>query len=187
MDKLPIRPLVFVPVYLLLFFVALFLTAPGLQIPGIWAPLLGLAVFALHFTWMFRATAYASKRRSSMGRSLGVQDPPTTVLRFLLMTLLCLGLGELYEAYLQPALIEGTSLDKAIQFAIVLPTLYFLVGMFWIAARALCEAEMGPKAPTSGIASTAILFFFILIGAPFIYRRLKNLSEPLAGGLAETA
>jgi len=187
MEKLPIRPLVFVPAYLLLVVVSASLAAPGLDIPGIWATLLGLAVFALHFTWMFRAMAYASKWRRPMGLSRGVSDPPTTVLRFLLMMFLCLGVGALYKAYLQPAITDGTSLDKTIELAIALPTLYFLVGMFWISARTLCEAEMGRQAPTFSIVSTSILFFYIFIGAPFIYRRLKKLNEPLPGGLAETA
>ncbi|MGF1632094.1 MAG: hypothetical protein ACFCUT_21675 [Kiloniellaceae bacterium] len=187
MEKLPLRPLVFVPVYLLLLAVSALLKVPGLGTSGIWAPLLSMAAVALHFTWMFRAVAYASKWRRSMGRSLGVSEPSATVLRFLLMTFLCLGVAVLYKAYLKPAIGEESSLDRIVEMALVLPTLYFVVGMFWISARTLCEAEMGRKASTFSIGSTAILFIYIFIGAPFIYRRLKDLSEPLPGGLAETA
>lgn len=185
MEKLPLRPLVFVPAYLLLAVVSAFLAAPGLDIPGVWVSLLGLAVFALHFTWMFRALAYASKRRISVGLNLGASDPATTVLRYLVLMLLCFGIGALYKAFLQPANSAGSSLDKTIEFAIALPALYFLAGIFWIPARALCEAEMGRKATTFSIVGTAILFFYIFIGAPFIYQRLKKLNAPLSGGLAE--
>jgi hypothetical protein len=122
-----------------------------------------------------------------MGRSQGVSEPPTAVLRFLLMTFVCLGVGMLYKATLKPVIGEGSPLDSTVEIAIALPGLYFLAGMFWISARTLCEAEMGRKAPTFSIVATSILFFFIFIGAPFIYQRLKKLNEPLAGSLAETA
>jgi len=187
MEKLPLRPLVFVPVYLLLLAVSAVLKVPELGISGIWAPLLSMAAVALHFTWMLRALAYASKWRRSMGRSPGVSEPLTAVLRFLLMTFICLGVIVLYKVYLKPAVGEESPLDRGVELALTLPTIYFLVGMFWISARTLCEADMGRKASTFSIVSTAILFMYIFIGAPFIYRRLKNLSEPLAGGLAETA
>lgn len=187
MEKLPLRPLVFIPAYLLLLAVSALLKVPGLATSGIWPALLSMAAVALHFAWMVRAVTYASKWRRSMGQTLSVSEPPTTVLRCLVMTFLILGVAVLYKAYLKPAVGEGSPLDNTVEMALAAPGLYFLVGMFWISARTLCEAEMGRKAPTSSIVATSILFFYIFIGAPFIYRRLKNLSEPLPGSLAETA
>lgn len=187
MEKLPLRPLVFIPTYLVLFVASVLVSAPGLEVSAIWGALLGLTLFALHFTWMFRALAFASKRRGAMGGSRGAAEAPTTFLRFLVLMVLCFGVGELYEAYLQPAITGGSSLDQAIEAVFALLTIYFLVGMHWMSACAVCEAEMGRKASTFSIVSTAILFFFILIGAPFIYQRLKKLNEPLSDGLAGTA
>ena len=187
MEKLPLRPLVFVPAYLLLWAVSAILAAPGLGISGIWAAVLSMAVVALHFTWMVRAVAYASKRRLSMGLSSDVSKPSATVLRFLLMTVLILGVSAPYKAYLEPVVGEGSALDTTVETALALSGLYFLVGMFWISARTLCEAEMGRKAPIFSIVATAILFSFLLIGAPFIYRRLKELNAPLTDGLTEPA
>jgi len=91
----------------------------------------------------------------------------------------------LYKIYLKPAILDVASLDKTIEAGLAMLLIYFLVGMFWISARTLCEAELGRKVSTFSVIGTCMQFFFIFIGAPFIYLRLRKLSEPIVGGTAE--
>jgi hypothetical protein len=187
MEKLPLRPLFFVPAYLLVFVATSFSTAPGVEVSIFWSSLFGLGLFALHFFWTYRALAFAFERRRFMGRGAGVSDPLHTARRFILIVILILGISPFYQVYLKPALFSGAPFDEPLEFLLALAGLYFSFGIFWIAARTLCEAELGGKASTIGIIGTFFQFLTVVIGAPFIYRRLKNLREQPSGGIAETA
>jgi len=187
MGKLPLRPLFFVPAYLLLAAVSSLLGTSGLEISGFWPFLFGLGCFALHFAWTFRALAFVSKRLRSMRYSVDVSEPLPTARRFLLVLIVCFGGAVLYKTYLQPALFGGTPFDKPLEMALAFATVFLFFGIFWISARALCEAEMGRKVPAHSIVGTFLLFIYIVIGAPFIYRRLKKLGEQSPDGIAEPA
>ncbi len=64
-------------------------------------------------------------------------------------------------------------------------TAILFFGFFWVPARAVCEAEAGRKVPLHSVVGTFLLFVYIVIGAPFIYRRLKDIGNKTVGGYAD--
>ena len=177
MEKLPLRPIFFVPAYLLLFVVSVSLASPKLGISNLWPWFFSLAGFALHFVWVFRALVFASGRLRFIGRGSSGSDALRIAGRFFMMMILCFGVATLYKAYLKPVVGSVTPLDETLEMLLALATLYFFLGIFWISARTLCEAELGGKATTYGTISTCLLLLNLFIGAPFIYRRLETLRE----------
>ena len=186
MEKLPLRPLLFVPAYLLLNVMSVFPTLLGLELAAFWAVLFGLGCFALHFRWTFRALAFASERLRSVQHGAGVPAPLRTARRFLLMMIFFFGSAILYKTYLQPAVSE-TPFAELLEMPLVLLVAFLFFGIFWISARAVCDAEAGKRVPAHSVVGTFLLFIYIVIGAPFIYRRLKKMGEPVRAGIPEPA
>lgn len=187
MERLPLRPLLFVPAYLLLTAIGILLGAPGLDISIFWTALFGLGCFAFHFRWTFRALAFVSKRPPVVQKGAGVSDPLRRARRFSVMMILGFGALILYGVYLQPVVGSETLFAELLEMPLLLLVVFSFFGIFWISARAVCEAEAGKKVPAHSVVGTFLLFIYIVIGAPFIYRRLKKLGEQLPAGIAEPA
>lgn len=187
MEKPPLRPLLFVPAYLLLTVIATLLGNPGLDISAFWSRLFGVGCLALHFRWTFRALSFVSMRPPFVQKGADVSDPLRTARRFLVMLILCFGGAVLYKAYLHPVMFGGMPLYEPLEMLLGLVTAFLFFGIFWISARAVCEAEVGKRVPAHSVVGTFLLFIYIVIGAPFIYRRLKKLGEPVRAGIPEPA
>ena len=186
MGKLPLRPLFFLPAYLLTGFVSAYPVLMDIQFAEFWSLLLGLSAAALQFTWTYRALAFASKRLQHLRHSVSDSQPLRTALRILLMLIAFFAGIALYKGYLQAAVFGGTLLDQPIAWFLAFGAAILFFGIFWIPARALCEAEMGRKVPAHSVVGTFLLFVYIVIGAPFIYRRLKHLRDQPIGGYVGT-
>ena len=184
MEKLPLRPLFFVPAYLFLSLMSVYPVLLDIEFAEFWSLLLGLGAFALQFTWTYRALAFVSTRLHYPRHGVSDSQPLWTARRILLMLTAFIAGVVLYKGYLQSAVFSGTLLDEPVEWFLAIGTTSLFFGFFWIPARAVCEAEAGRKVPAHSVLGTFLLFIYIVIGAPFIYRRLKTLGDTTVSGYA---
>ncbi len=171
MRRLPLRPLVFIPIYIALGF---FVPAYAVNTGGIDALSLAMAAIfvctLLHVTWIWRALAFAAghdptrgPRRLARARPLALAVALATVLVFAIAWLVppLAPLGPEWLAAVEPFLI----------FAMVVG--FFMLA--WCAARTVCDAEVESGAPSHAAIGTFLALLYLVIGAPFVYGRLRAL------------
>lgn len=175
MAQLPLRPILFVPLYLLSIVpMAVFASA---SIPGAeYAYALGSgANFLLHWLWLFRTLRVASE--SSRGSKPFMM--PVALLVAWIALLAWLAFYQDHADLLQERM-KALQLDRfgevagAIVVGVVVLTFFAFI---WVTSRRLVEAEEKRKVPAHWVVGTFLLLFYIVIGAPFVYRRLKALRE----------
>ena len=150
MRRLPLRPLVFIPIYIALGF---FVPAYAVNTGGIDALSLAMAAIfvctLLHVTWIWRALAFAAGHDPTRGPRRLARARPLAPL------------GPEWLAAVEPFLI----------FAMVVG--FFMLA--WCAARTVCDAEVESGAPSHAAIGTFLALLYLVIGAPFVYGRLRAL------------
>jgi Na+/H+ antiporter NhaD/arsenite permease-like protein len=173
MTKLPLRPALFISAYFLSMAIAIVPALLGQRFTMYWVAVAVLLALILQLWWTYRAVAAASRLTDERGR-----HSPRTTVKYLLFLI---GIGAVYVAifpyYVKPRL-AGTPLE--LYLGVDSPVLglagcFLFLAVFWIAARAVCEAEEKRKMPAHNVVGTFLLFFYLVIGVPFIYGRLKRL------------
>lgn len=170
MEKLPLNPWAFIAAFIGLIMLSLLeetTASPLVREFAMYAP--GLAFF-LQLIWSWQAVRFIS-----------IVFPPAAKIRRrfeLLLKIAAAGMGiivigstfteQLVAASTRELLSASIMIFGMIVVAIVL-------AVFWNAAAALCMAEDGAETPSSRVVGTGFLFLYLVIGAPFIYRRLKAL------------
>ena len=173
------NPLVFILAYLLLAGLAVFPELVGQNYPLLWAALGSCGALMLQSVWTIQALAFSSKLLT--GKQ---QAKYMTVARVVvLVLLLCVGFVALYNGHLKAHLAVGAPLAtvvKVISSVCEGGAVVLFFSMFWIAARGICEVEEKGKGkgkvPAHRVVGTFLLFVYLVIGAPFIFGRLKKLS-----------
>ncbi len=185
MAKLPIRPIIFVPAYLLVY-VMVFLAVIG------WGPIpwsvgaLGiLGGISLHIVWIFQSLTFLSQLPISYRENTRLVSLASRAHRFLPYGVIACAIAISYETLLEPQLVSWPTIELFLGglieiIGMVAVFLYF--ALFWIAARALCEAEDGPRSEYGKIFGTFLLFAYLAFTAPFIFRRLKKLDAKCSFG-----
>ena len=144
-----------------------------------WTGATDAAAFALQLVWIFQAGMFAFGKA---GQKFGNSEKRAKQKRLMVGALICMPiiglvmiLGFSRFADPQSGTITGTA---ALVFA-PLMLLFFAVFFTFIfqAARVLCEAE--EKETGERIFVTCLLLLYLIIGAPFLYRRLRHLKQQL--------
>jgi len=172
----PMRPWKFISLYLILVVGSFLLQGYPWKF-AIFASLICiLAAFALHLTWVFRGLNTLSN--STHGVSHGGANWMGTARRSLVYS------AVLVAIVLVIHILPGPSVDakwyNLFNFAtafIVLFAFLFLLRIFWIAAVALCDSEAQTKAPPHTVVGTFLLYWYLVLGAPFLYKRLVKLRD----------
>lgn len=174
MAKLPLHPLILIPAYLLLACVA---TIPMLG--GQHYALGVTGALGLQVAWAIQALAFASKEHVGDGRIARITQLATA--RFVVLTLLvCLAVVALYYGYLNWGPTSETSVTailKALSSICEGLAVVLFFAVLWISAAGICDAEESGKAPAHRVVGTFLLLVYVVIGAPFIFTRLKRLAH----------
>jgi ABC-type transport system involved in cytochrome c biogenesis permease subunit len=175
MTKLPLRPVLFVPAYFLSLATVMVPLLLGQTFTMAWVAVAVSLALILQLWWTYRAVAFASQVTDEPGK-----HSSRTTIKYLLLVI-CIGAvyAAIFPSFVKPHLV-GTpfeaylGVDSPVMGLVV--CLVFLA-VFWVAARVVCEAEAKGKVPAHSVVGTFLLFFYIIIGAPFIYGRLKRLGS----------
>ena len=171
-DRLPLHPLVLTAVYLIAAAGPIFL-ASGLAAPDLVFALMLFAGF-LQVTWILHVGRYAISR---MEKHAGVDERLRRRTRLMFGAASGIAISIFLAVivcwlFLTPNPQTG-AYDNPWVMPIVLGIFASGFTLIFQAAKALCEAES--KNTGERIFVTVLRFFYIVIGAPFIYRRLKRL------------
>ena len=182
MPRLPLRPAVFIPVYVGLAFGPSVAMSAGGPVAGAAAMVAALVALALHADWVFRSIDYvAATAPARLARPLELARLAAHATGW------CGGLAIAHAAlapFVSPT--GETILGPAVPWLLLVAVLGFLTQV-WIASRLLCDAEAGGRAPLHALVGTVLLFLYLAIGAPFLFRRLKALAAPKPSLAAQTA
>jgi len=172
-SRLPMNPWLFIVL-------AISLTAIGalnIEKRGVWTGIADAAFLVLQLTWILQAGLYAAGKAE---RKSGTSEKRTKQTQLMIDTLISVAIiwsGMVLGFWLltgsETGEIGGT---PALPF--VLATLLALAALFTLvfqAAKALCVAE--EKNTGERIFVTCLLFLYLIIGAPFLFRRLKRLDS----------
>lgn len=162
-------PLLFVCIYLILAILTASPTGYGLPYAITLAIVGFIGAFAVHLYWVFltlRLTTRARKdnsKYSKLAMRAGIGGTSLAVVSTILRT------------FSAPHITDN-SIANAAYTIMEMMAAFSLLSVFWFAARSLCDAEDQRKTPASKVVGTFLLYLYIVIGAFFISRRLKNLS-----------
>jgi hypothetical protein len=172
MTKLPLRPVLFIPAYFLALATVMIPALLGQTFTMVWMAVAVSLALILQLWWTYRAAAFATQITGEPGSR--------TIIKYLLLVI-CIGAvyAAIFPSFVKPHLV-GTPFEAYL--GVESPVMGLVVclvflAIFWIAARAVCEAEGKGKVPAHSVVGTFLLFFYIVIGAPFIYGRLKRLGS----------
>lgn len=173
MGSLPLRPIVFVPLYLLAWSITLVPYYLGLSADNHAEDVSMLGTSALQLWWCYRSVRFL--RENTSGK---VGRREVALMKCLLAAIaLLFAYGFLYDSVALKQLV-GTNFN----FFLGTDSIFFIgagalsyAAVLWISARALCDAE-GPHAE-QGVVVSFVLFSFIFVGAPVLYGRLKRLKD----------
>jgi hypothetical protein len=172
MAKLPLRPILFIFLYLGSLVVPFYLAQHNVTHTVNLAALGVAFALLLQLVWTHQAATFISKV-SHTGTAASAWTRGLLGLFGLVVVYVLL-----YDNYIKPA-ISGTViapfLDRESPILGALFIVPVLIG-FWLTARAVCDAEEKGHVPAHSVVGTFLLFFYLIIGAPFIYRRLKVLT-----------
>jgi len=174
MIRLPPRPSLFILAYISSFSVILI---PGLLGSNVRINLVPFAVslaLGLQLWWTHQAITFVWKI---------TRDHETGTLRAIagyifLMIGFCAVYVAVYPSYVESRL-TGTILESYLGVTspiLGLAVVLLFVAIFWIAAHVICEAEGREKLPAHSVVGTFLLFFYLVVGVPWIYGRLKRLA-----------
>ncbi len=173
MTKLPLRPVLFIPAYFLSLAIMMVPALLGQKFTMYWAAVAVLLALILQLWWTYRAVAFASQVTDERGK----HSPRTTVKYLLLLIGLSAVYAAIFPSYVKPRL-AGTPFESYLGVdspILGLAVCLVFLAVFWTAARVVCEAEGKGKVPAHSVVGTFLLFFYIIIGAPFLYLRLRKL------------
>lgn len=187
MKKLPLHPVVFIILYLLLACVAVFPTSTG-STWSFYSAIGGTAAaLGLQILWSFQALSAAS---SSAPDAAGARIWLVRARYGVLLLVLCLGLlaaNELVQANGASLPAPLVSVSGALSSVCGSLGAVSFFGIFFAVARGICDAERARSMSKVGAVATFFLLVYMVIGAPFIYGRLKKLSGQPVGPAALTA
>lgn len=174
MDKYPLKPWALIVVYVGLAMASslaeMLQTPPPVRNLALYGP--GLALL-LQYIWSWQAVRFTS-----------IAFKPATKFRKrfeLLLKLAAMGAAIIViGTFLNGGPVKSDAGDvRAAIITIVFGWVVIAVAFaaLWNAAAALCMAEDGAETPPSRIVGTFLLFLVLVVGAPFIYRRLEALGE----------
>lgn len=176
------KPIYFVPAYL-----ALAVLTTGLPMEEPESTYLALAGFigtlALHLMWIRQAENSLSEKLAPAQSHL-----PRKFYKYHNAVGIIAGLLIIAGLFLKgSSVLEETPIKEMLLFAFkILAVVWwvFFVLMLWVAAQSLCFAEGNAKAKVNSVVGAVFLFFYIPIGAPFIYARLKKIQGVYTAELA---
>jgi len=178
MSKLPMHPVVFIVIYLLLAIVTVLPLLSAVSSGTLLSAAAVCGALALQIFWVVQAVRFAGKiRMKDRATTRGLRQIKTVDV-VVIIAFLCILFDVIYRFYINEHLVEGTWL------ALILDGIYgiceglpaiLIFSVFWIAAKGLCEAEQEGHVPWHQVVGTFLLFLYLVIGAPFIYHRLKKL------------
>ena len=161
MSGLPMRPLLFIPLYLALAFGPVFAVTAGSGPALVVGQIATVAALMLQLSWIWRASEFAAAtlpNRSGDSRSRFI---PVAAGVLLVAAAICDRLGP-------PA-------ESAV-FFLIAATVLIALSTAWRAAQTLCYAEALRSAHAPAVLATFFLLVYLVVGAPFIYSRLKALA-----------
>lgn len=168
MAKLPMKPVYFVPAYLSLMVLPYCMPAEEEKYLAL-AAFAGL--WALHLIWIRQVEDSLSETpafaQNDLARKFYRYQKAVVVITGVLLT------GMFFQLTI-PSVLEGSLVMQLLN-VLVVPWWAFFILMLWAVARSLCFAEGRAKPDAGIILGTGLLFFCIVIGAPFIYARLKRI------------
>lgn len=174
MTKLPMKPIYFVPAYLVL--AALPHGFPMEETDSMYLAVVGIiGTLVLHLVWIRQA----ENSLSEMFVDVQIK-PPKKFYKYhnsVIVISALLTIGLFFKGTISSD-IEEILIKKMIFFGLNILALTwcgFFILMLWSAAQSLCLFEDKAKPKSNRVVGTFVLFFFISIGAPFIYGRLKKI------------
>ena len=179
MTKLPLRPILFIPAYFLSLAIIGLPLLFQMEFTVYWAAAAVLFALILQLWWTYQALAFACQ---FVGERSGLRTQ-TTVKCLLFLLILFAVYAAIFPSYIRPHL-SGTPFEISLGMnspILGLAVCIAFLAVFWLSARIVCEAEEKRKVPAHGVVGTFLLFFYIIIGAPFIYGRLKRLRSGSEG------
>ena len=160
-----LNPWLFIGMYVGLWFSTLIIE------PSPIAPLLSFSALALQLWWTWSVVRYLA---------LYVSPADLSIKKALMKINSCLVAVAAVAAVLEVLFATGkmgTPSFFAIQFLAIAVGVLLVLVIFWVASSALCEIERGAPESAVRIVGTFLCFFYLLVGAPFIFGRIQKLSE----------
>lgn len=181
MPSLPIRPWIFVSAYVGLFALAFALMVVDSTLMDDLMTPIQVTLMAFQVIWVWQALRFATSQLRLRGG-----DPRADLNhRIALALTACLLVGlipfVIFLGFNGP-FPETTSPPLAVAIGMPLGVLGTF-GLYWIAARALVDAERAAGVGAPHVLGTAMQFLYLIFAAPFLYRRL----EAVAAAPRETA
>lgn len=182
--KLPLKPVYFIILYLL------FATGPALYgflgdnvVVFVLGVLFVAGAFGIQALWVYQSAVISD---FSISRSTKSSVLPVYARR--VRNLIFSGAMSIIFAVLTSLLRNAGTFFETISRiappALMLVSVILFLGSLWIAAQAICQGEAETKAPSHSVVGTFLLFVYLLIGAPFIYSRLKRLRGAISGAVS---
>lgn len=174
MRPLPLRPMILVPVWIALFAASSAASFAGPPLADLaYTPTL-LAILLLHIVWTWQAARFAAGVLAS-------HDQAPRARRFDLTANILALAGATGAALFLVAMPHGLSSAGPTTLAIlpvalplaVLPTF----ALYATASAALCAAERVVGGGSPHVLGTFIQFFYLILAAPFLHRRLARLND----------
>lgn len=177
MSKLPMHPVKFVVIYVLVSSLAMALQEFGGSLGSYMDLILVISAAALHLSWTLQSLQFVS----SISKPSGTAE--VTAVQAAIRSIVFAGVlivsVAVYDRFLKSHFPPIAS--QVIGILIIFSAIYFLLRVFWIAASSLCSAEQKKVADAHTIIGTFLLFFYLLVGAPFIFRRLRAIAAEFRG------
>lgn len=174
--KLPMNPWLFIVSYIGLASVGALTSFQPMK----WAMLASVLALGLHLAWIIQAGLYSGRRvQEKFGTSEKREKQQHLMIGALIcaaMTFLVMILGFSFFADPESGAITG---PEALPFALVM--LFGFASVFTLifqTATILCQAE--EKDTGERVFVTCLALFYLVIGAPFLFRRLKRLDPVVA-------
>jgi hypothetical protein len=161
------RPIVFVLLYITVITIG---TVAGVFGGGsIWITAVGdIIAISLHLFWLFRMAGVLNVQQATAGTPWRFRIVSAMLLFVFAVIIVAVSYTAIYGPGETPAPGDPRPMLS------VMAAVSFLVCL-WVIARALCVAEARQPVPAHYIVGTFLLLFYLVIGAPFISRRLKAL------------
>jgi len=166
MPPLPFNPWLYIALFIFLTIATQFSPASSMML---WTVGASVLLMTLHLTWIWQALRLI----------VAVYEPAAKHLQRVRTSLICtvVGLGVTFAII--PTMASSANQPPEPQFWIAFISMFCGVlaffWTFWSAASALCNAEDRGEPPAIRIVGTFLLCLYLIIGAPFIYKRLKAL------------
>ncbi|MDQ0466996.1 hypothetical protein QO010_004793 [Caulobacter ginsengisoli] len=163
--QLPLRPVTFVVVYVLLTALSVEPTVMGWPWSWYYASAGLTAVMAWHCLWAAQlAQTAATPRRSDLVRTLAFAAPGVFAVAVLL--------NMNRDLYAPASMAAGVGQALTVVVAGSVGAFFVLL---WLSARRFCATEREKGGGSLGVFLTFVLALYVVIGAPVLYFRIKRL------------